>query len=70
MVSIREFRLPSFEGRQKMTVEELIDTRDQYYSWICMNEERMTFEGYDRLMDKLAAFEDYIEKRIAEGGAK
>lgn len=67
MIRVREFRLPTEEGRTKMTVEELIDTRDQFYRWVCMNEESMTFDDYDRMMAKLSDFEDYIDARILEG---
>ena len=67
MIRVREFRLPTEEGRKKMTVEALIDTRDQFYRWVCMNEESMTFADYDRMMEKLSDFEDYIDERILEG---
>ena len=70
MISIREFRLPTEEGRKTMTVEELIKTRDLYFQWYLMNEEAMTFEDSDVCMDHLRAFEDYIEKKMKEEGTK
>ena len=68
MIRVKEFRLPKEEGRKTMTIEELIDTRDQFFRWVCMNEEGMTFEDYDKMMAKLSKFEDYIEKRMKEEG--
>lgn len=64
MITIKEFRLPQAGAREKMTVEELFDARDQFYRWYLMHEESMTFDDADRMMDKLSRFEDYIETRI------
>lgn len=71
MIRVREFRLPTEEGRKTMSVEELIDTAKQFYQWFLMNEEGMTFDDADRMLRKLEKFEDYIdERRAQEGGAK
>ena len=62
-ITIKEFRLPSKEGREKMTIEELIKTRDLYFQWYMMHEESMTFEDADKCWAHLSEFEDYIDER-------
>ena len=64
MISIREFRLPNKERRKQMTVQELIQTRDCFFTWISMHEESMTFADYDKQMDRMRDLEDYIETRL------
>ena len=65
-ITIKEFRLPTKEGRKTMTLEELIKTRDLYYEWYLMHEESMTFADAEKCMDHLRKFEDYIEERHNE----
>lgn len=60
---MREFRLPTAEGRKSMTIAQLEQTLDEFNYWYMVNEEGMTISKAEKELRRIDDFEAYIYSR-------